>query len=308
MTLQQTNFAIPHWYTEALAVRFEGGQRPADWNEVLVRRAKAETLLDLETINLGFIRPKDKDEWALAYCQAELYAEFMVARYGEGSLVKLLGAYADNLDTRAAIRRCFGVEPAEFEHAYGSYVSQVVEGLGQRVPQEDALAREAGLTLKRGELAEAEKLCRLGAERYPHSDRWLKSLAGVYLRTGEKSKLRDTLRRLADFDYDNWLYRKKLLEQAIEAGDFEDAVRWATETLQIDVNDAEVHALLGQAFGAREQYSRAIEELETAVSLVPQRADWRASLAEMHLQAGRSEQAGRKPDRDSRENPTTPDR
>jgi cellulose synthase operon protein C len=308
VTLQQTKFAIPHWYTEALAVRFEGGQRPADWNDVLVRRAKAETLLDLETIDLGFIRPKDRDEWALAYCQAELYAEFMVARYGEVALVKLLGAYTDNLDTSAAIRRCFGVEPAEFEHAYRAYLSQVVEGLGERVPEEDALALEAGLKLKRGELAEAEELCRLGAERYPHSDRWLKSLASVYLRTGEKTKLRDTLRRLSDFDYDNWLYRKKLLELAIEAGDFEDAVRWATETLQIDVNDAEVHALLGQALGAREQYSRAIEELETAVSLVPQQADWRASLAEMYLQAGRTEQAGRTPDRDSRENPTTPDR
>jgi Flp pilus assembly protein TadD len=113
---------------------------------------------------------------------------------------------------------------------------------------------------------------------------------------------------LADFDYDNWLYRKKLLELAIEAGDFEDAVRWATETLQIDANDAEVHALLGQAFGAREQYSRAIEELETAVSLVPQQVDWRASLAEMYLRTGRTEQAGRTPDRDSRENRTTPDR
>ncbi len=308
VTLQQTNFAIPHWYTEALAVRFEGGQRPADWNEVLVRRAEAKTLLDLETINLGFIRPKDKDEWALAYCQAELYAEFMVARYGEDSLVKLLGAYTDNLDTNAAIRRCFVVEPAEFEQAYRAYVSEVVEGLGQRGPEEDALARQAGLTLKSGELAWAEELCRQGAERYPHSDRWLKSLAGVYLRTGEKSKLRDTLRRLADFDYDHWLYRKKLLELAIEAGDFEDAVRWATETLQIDVNDAEVHALLGQALGARKQYSRAIEELETAVNLVPQQAEWRASLAEMYLQAGRTEQAGSTPDRDARKQPTTPDR
>ena len=54
--------------------------------------------------------------------------------------------------------------------------------------------------------------------------------------------------------------------------------------------------------------SGAIEELETAVSLVPQQADWRASLAEMYLQAGRTEQAGRTPDRDSRENATTPDR
>ena len=170
------------------------------------------------------------------------------------------------------------------------------------------MAREAGLKLKHGECAEAEKLCRLGADRYPHSDRWLKSLAGVYLQTGEKTKLRDTLRRLSEFDYDNWLYRKKLLELAIEAADYEDAVRWATETLQIDVNDAEVHALLGQAFGAREYCSRAIEELETAVSLVPQQVDWRASLAGLYLQAGRTEQAGRTPDRDSRENRTTPDR
>lgn len=278
VTLQQTDFAIPHWYTEALAVRFEGGQRPADWNEVLIRRAKSETLLDLETINLGFIRPKDKDEWALAYCQAELYAEFMVARYGQGSLVALLGAYAGNLDTGAAIRRCFGVEPAEFEQAYRAFVSQLVE-----------------------ELSDA-------AASTPRNMQQLKSLAAVYLRTGEKSKLRDALRRLADFDYDNWLYRKKLLEQAIEAGDFEDAVRWATETLQIDVNDAEVHALLGQAFGAREQYSQAIEELETAVRLVPQQADWRASLAEMYLQAGRIEQGRRTKDRDARDTPTTPDR
>ena len=67
-------------------------------------------------------------------------------------------------------------------------------------------------------------------------------------------------------------------------------------------------AAVCQALGAREQYSRAIEELETAVSLVPQQADWRASLAEMYLRMGRTEQAGRTPDRDSRENPTTPDR
>ncbi len=377
VTLQQTQFAIPHWYTEALAVRFEGIPRPAVWNEVLVRRAKAGTLLDLDSINLGFIRPKNRDEWALAYCQAALYAEFMVARYGEDSLVKLLRAYADNLATEAAIRHCFGVEKAEFEKAYRAYVDQVLSGLqdiiestphslqelkqltssdpqnadawaelarqylregdsiraresaaksqqlkgnhplaafvlarlelaagdaeraiqllqkslDERSPQEDVLGLLAVLKMKSGDSAEAARLYRLGAERFPHADKWEKSLASVYLQTGEKRRLRNSLRRLAGFDHDSWVFRKKLLELAIEAEDFEDAIRWGTEVLQIDVTDAEVHAQLGEALGACEKLDAAIAELQAAVKLAPHEIDWQLALAEMFLRAGRREQA-----------------
>ena len=377
VTLQQTRFTIPHWYTEALAVRFEDVPRPAVWNEVLVRRAKAGTLLSLDSINLGFIRPKNQDEWALAYCQAELYAEFMVARYGQDSLVRLLRAYACNLPTDAAIRRCFGVDKAEFEKSYRAYIDQVVSGLqdivdskprslqelkqlasdspqnagvwaelareylrdgdwilarenatkaqqlqenhplaafvlarlelaagnvedaiqllqkslDEQSPQPDALALLAGLKRKGGDAAEAQRLYRLGAERYPHADKWEKSLASVYLETGEKRRLRDSLRRLAESDHDNWVFRKKLLELALEAEDFEDAIRWGTEALQIDVTDAEVHAQLGKALGASEKFVPAIEELLTAVELAPQQVDWQLELANVCLRAGRTKQA-----------------
>ena len=37
ITLQQTEFNIPHWYTEALAVESEGFPRPQDWNRLLAR-------------------------------------------------------------------------------------------------------------------------------------------------------------------------------------------------------------------------------------------------------------------------------
>lgn len=377
VTLQQTNFAIPHWYTEALAVRFEDAPRPAVWNEVLVRRAKAGTLFNLDSLNLGFIRPKNQDEWALAYCQAELYAEFMVAEYGEDALVKLLRAYADNLATDAAIRRCFGVGTAEFEQAYRAYVDQVLSGLqdiidsqarslqelkqhtsdspqnadawaelargylrdgdlnrarenavkaqqieqkhplaafvlarlelaagnvrraipllqeslDEQAPQEDALALLAGLKMKTGDAAEAARLYRLGAERWPHANNWQKSLAGVYLQTAEKRELRDCLRRLAQSDQDNWVFRKKLLELAVESQDFEDAVHWGTEALQIDVTDAEVHAHLGKSLDARGDFAPAIAELQTAVKLAPQQIDWQLALAEVCLRAGRSSQA-----------------
>ncbi len=38
ITLQQTEFNIPHWYTEALAVESEGYPRPQEWNKMLLER------------------------------------------------------------------------------------------------------------------------------------------------------------------------------------------------------------------------------------------------------------------------------
>ena len=87
ITLQQTGFNIPHWYTEALAVESEGFPRPQDWNKMLLTRVATRTkLLNLDTINLGFIRPKEPEERQLAYCQAQLYAQYMLQRFGPDAL------------------------------------------------------------------------------------------------------------------------------------------------------------------------------------------------------------------------------
>lgn len=129
ITLQQTHFNIPHWYTEGLAVWSEGCPRPQPWNELLARRAPEGKLFDLETINFGFTRPNSSDDWHLAYCQAELYVEHMLRGRSEDVLRKLLAAYADNLTTSEAIPRVFGVSEAEFERGYREYVNQIVTGL-----------------------------------------------------------------------------------------------------------------------------------------------------------------------------------
>ena len=98
------DFNIPHWFTEALAVESEGYPRPQSWNELLAERVPKGDLFNLDTINLGFIRPKSQREWKLAYCQAQLYAQYMLANYGDDALAKMLAAYRDNLDSRAAPR------------------------------------------------------------------------------------------------------------------------------------------------------------------------------------------------------------
>ncbi len=78
ITLQQTNFNCPHWFTEGLAVWSENCPRPQQWNELLVERFAKGKLFNLDTLNFGFIRPQSGGDWHLAYCQAKLYVEYML--------------------------------------------------------------------------------------------------------------------------------------------------------------------------------------------------------------------------------------
>jgi tetratricopeptide (TPR) repeat protein len=137
ITLQQTEFNIPHWYTEALAVESEGFPRPQEWNKLLLERVPARSkLLNLDTINLGFIRPNEPDDRQMAYCQAQLYARYMLERFGDDALIKMLGSYRRGLTTDRAIRESFGVEKPDFEKGYLKYLDELVATIRTRVNDE----------------------------------------------------------------------------------------------------------------------------------------------------------------------------
>ena len=136
ITLQQTEFNIPHWYTEALAVESEGYPRPQDWNRMLLERVPIRKLLNLDTINLGFIRPKEPEDRQLAYCQAQLYARYMLKRFGDDALIKMLMAYRRGLTTDRAIAECFHVEKADFEKSYLVFLDDVLKTIRTRVSEE----------------------------------------------------------------------------------------------------------------------------------------------------------------------------
>lgn len=131
LTLQQTNFNIPHWYTEALAVRSEGYPRPVEWNKLLLDRVPKGELKNLDNLSMGFIRAGNQANWNFAYCQSVLYAEYMVERFGEESLAKLLDAYRRNRTTDQAIPEVFGVDKADFEKGYRAYLDKVVAQIRQ---------------------------------------------------------------------------------------------------------------------------------------------------------------------------------
>ncbi len=132
INLQQTNYAVPHWLTEGCAVWQEHRPRRPAWEKLLVRRAPLGEVFNLDTINLGFLRPRSADDWQLAYCQAEMYVDLIARDHGVEGVRRLLGAYRDNLPPEEAIAESLGTAKSSVEASYVKHLSQVVDGLGRR--------------------------------------------------------------------------------------------------------------------------------------------------------------------------------
>jgi tetratricopeptide (TPR) repeat protein len=216
VNLQQTDFNIPHWFTEALAVLNEGYPRPRAWDTVLAARFKNNKLFDLDSINAGFIRPHSSDDWNLAYCQALLYAQYMIEKFGPDSIGKMLGAYADNLSTPEAVSRSLQQDVREFEAGYKKYVARIVaelpaaterselsfadaqKRLAQQPDDSQALASMARAQLARKNYAESRRLAEKSLEGEPRQPLAGYVRARLHLLVGEPREALAVLEKVLD--------------------------------------------------------------------------------------------------------------
>jgi predicted Zn-dependent protease len=152
-------------------------------------------------------------------------------------------------------------------------------------PQPNVLALLAGLKLKAQDYAAAAELYELGARHDPAGDKWLKSLAAVYLKSGEQAKLVPVLEQLVAQDPDDLPMRKKLAQLALARGDWAAADRWALEGIRIYVLDPQLHRLRAQALAALARPVEAAAEYAVCVELDAEALDMRLAQARMHAQA-----------------------
>lgn len=284
LNLQQTDFNVPHWFTEALAVEVEDHPRPPEWNKLLAERVPKGDLFNLENINLGFVRPKSPDDWQMAYCQAQLYAQYMLKTYGDDALAKMLSAYSDNLDTRGALERTFGVKQEAFEEGYLESLRQIAASLAPpkgdgRLTFDEAQQRYTQAADDVDRLKQLADECTAASELQPYDVRWPKLLVKIYLKAGDDTHLREVLKKLANRDPDGPLVRKKLAQMALAVKEFAEAEHWAHEACQADLWDAESHCFWGEALAGQERYAAAIDELQVALRLDPDNTAAKEALA-----------------------------
>ena len=171
ITLQQTEFNIPHWYTEALAVQSEGFPRPQPWNKMLLERVPTrKKLLNLDTINLGFIRPDEPEDRQMAYCQAQLYAQYMLGRFGPDALIQLLAAYRRGLTTDRAIDACFHVTKPDFEAKFLDFLDGEVKKIQTRAGDEQPIKFSELEKQLKAKPDDADLNARMSYEHYARRD------------------------------------------------------------------------------------------------------------------------------------------
>jgi tetratricopeptide (TPR) repeat protein len=284
--LQQTGYNIPHWFTEGLAVYNEKIPRHYRWVTLLRKRAAAGTLMDLDNINAGFSRATDGDECALAYCQGELYVEYMISLGGPDVLRKTVAAYADTPSTAKVIQRVFGKTKADFERGYRAFLQKQTDAvpvLGESEARK--LRREASEKLKAKEYDAALEIYARGERLDPANPQWAAGRARVFLTADRKHDLAQALAHLAELEPNDLPSREKLASLSLDLNDAAAAKRWATAALEINVERAAAHRLLAAALVKHNEFDRAIEELGTAIEIDPTDPSQRFNLADALLQA-----------------------
>ena len=267
LTLQQTDFNIPHWYTEALAVTSEGYPRPEIWDQLLVERVAKGDLMNLDNINMGFIRPKTPLDWQMAYCQSFLYAQYLRERFGEQKPKELLEAYKEQLPTDKAIRKVCGVSQGEFEKGYRNYLD------------------ELALTLRASSLEETKSLAVLEKE-YDANPKDL-TAAGRYahelLRVKRLKEAREIASEVNDKDKAEPWSALVLAQLELRGEDVKGAITYLEPALDKQSPQAKVLELLAKLKLREEDFASAAELYELGHRQAPSRPAWLQGLATVYL-------------------------
>ena len=269
ITLQQTEFNIPHWYTEALAVQSEGFPRPQPWNKMLVERVPGrKKLLNLDTINLGFIRPDEPEDRQMAYCQAQLYAQYMLQRFGPDALIKMLAAYKRGLTTDRAIDDCFHVAKDDFEAKFLVFLDQTVKTIQTRAGEEKPVKFSELQQQLKANPEDADLNARMAYEHYARRDYKLaKPFADKALKLRPKHPMASYVRA-----------------RIFSAIGFDDEALAALEpALDPDKPDTRVLDLLAELQLKAGKLDEAERLYELGRKDDPQNSKWVAGLARIHL-------------------------
>src|SRR6202521_4849788 len=127
--LTATNFRVPRWFTEGLAVH-EETEVSSEWGDritpdVLVA-IRDKKLLPVAELDRGFIRPEYPNQVIVSYYQAGRICDYIKERWGADKLLDMVHSYADHKTTSDVIRADLGMAPEEFDKQFLDWLDKDV--------------------------------------------------------------------------------------------------------------------------------------------------------------------------------------
>lgn len=309
--LEQTGGRVPHWFTEGLAVRYEGPNIPPSWHALLADKYNNDELLNLDNILLGFIRPRSPLQWQQAYLQSLLYVEYLTKTHGEKSIGKMLAAFQDGLDTGAALEKTCNVKKEAFEKGYRAFLGEKVKNLPARPVQKEMTIKQMREALKKNpdnadiaaQVAEwnyfkaskkdakdlAEKVLRK-MPRHPTAG-YIKALTLIDEKRHEDALA--LLDELANDDLKETKPLKLLAKMQMEAKQDNQAIRTCERARKIDPHDPAWIITLGKLYSKTGQKDKLLGIFEEVARVDPDDITPRRTLAKHYLDLGKHAEAER---------------
>ena len=297
--LTATNYRVPRWFTEGLAVHEETEASP-EWGDrvtpdVLVAIADKK-LLPVADLDRGFIRPDYPSQVIVSYFQAGRICDYIKSRWGDDKLLEMVHSFAQQTTTAEVIQKDLGMAPAEFDKAFMAWLN---ESIGSTVANFDQWHKELkdlvemekihnyDVVLKEGE--EVRRLypdCVYGGNAYEF-------LAEAHLAKGDKKDAAAVLTDYEKIGGRNPEALKELASLEEELGDPKEAAATLDRINYIyPVNDEQFHRHLGDLWLAQNNYAGAIREYNAVVVSHPlDQASAQYNLAHAYFAAGQRDKA-----------------
>jgi tetratricopeptide (TPR) repeat protein len=315
-SLHASEFKVPRWLTEGISAYEEFARVPAWGRELTLeyaRQLSVERTFGVKGLPDAFKRP---ESLALAYFEASLVVEHLVALNGDEGLRQLLRAYGDGATDAEAFARAFGQSVDQVETSFAAFVAGRYGTLAAAMkppagplPTDDIAqlraraeaapdnyevqSRFGAELLRAGQLEAARSVLRRAAELAPQasgdgSPRAM--LAAMARQAGDLAGARRELLALLEYDHANVGAARRLLAISDDdpaARDF--ALRVIAD---VDPFDASAHGQLGRRLLESSEFQPALVEFEVALALGPPNlAEAHSDIADALLRLGRRDDA-----------------
>jgi tetratricopeptide (TPR) repeat protein len=297
--LTATNFRVPRWFTEGLAVHEEGRHSP-EWKnqptpEVLAA-IRDKKLLPVVRLDRGFVYPDYPAQVEVSYFQAGSICDFVAGKWGEDKLLDMVHSYAQLKTTPESIQQNLGVAPAEFDKQYLAWISQKY---GAEAAHFDQWREELKSLFAAAKQNQYDVILRKGAaviDMYPEyvgDANAYELIADAAKAQGNAKTERDILAAYVHHGGQAPDLLKRLAALQQTAGQPTEAVATLERLNYIyPVNDEELHQHLGDLLYAQKQFDGAIREYNALVASHPvDKAGAEFKLAQAYFAAGKKDKA-----------------
>ncbi len=127
--LTLTNYRVPRWFTEGLAVHEESATTP-DWGDrvtpEIISAIRDKKLLPVAEIDRGFVHPTFPTQVIVSYYEAGKMCDYIASRWGESKLLDMAHEFAKNRPTVDVIRDQLKMEPEAFDKDFQAEIDKEV--------------------------------------------------------------------------------------------------------------------------------------------------------------------------------------